>query len=103
MAMENNENMIEFISGTRSATVTFTNRKHISRIKQLYEERGDEFRYYHENKDGSVCAKIPLKWIKVNAGSKPGTRTKREMTEEQKEALRERLAAGRAKAQKKKK
>jgi len=103
MAMENNENMIEFISGTRSATVTFTNRKHISRIKQLYEERGDEFRYYHENKDGSVCAKIPLKWIKVNAGSKPGTRAKREMTEEQKEALRERLAAGRAKAQKKKK
>lgn len=103
MAMENNENMIEFISGTRSATVTFTNRKHISRIKQLHEERGDEFRYYHENKDGSVCAKLPLKWIKINAGSKPGTRAKREMTEEQKEALRERLAAGRAKAQKKKK
>lgn len=101
--MENNENMVEFLSGARTATVTFTNRKHISRIKQLYEERGDEFKYYVENRDGSVCAKIPLKWIKVNAGSKPGTRAKREMTEEQKEALRERLAAGRAKAQKKKK
>jgi len=95
--MENNENMIEFISGTRTATVTFTNRKHISRIKKLYEERGDEFKYYHENEDGSVCAKLPLKWIKVNAGSKPGTREKREMTDEQKQALRERLAKGRAK------
>ena len=95
--MENNENMIEFISGTRTATVTFTNRKHISRIKKLYEERGDEFKYYHENEDGSVCAKLPLKWIKVNAGSVPGTRAKREMTEEQKQALRERLAKGRAK------
>ena len=95
--MENNENMIEFISGTRTATVTFTNRKHISRIKKLYEERGDEFKYYHENEDGSVCAKLPLKWIKINAGSKPGTRAKREMTEEQKQALRERLAKGRAK------
>ena len=95
--MENNENMIEFISGTRTATVTFTNRKHISRIKKLYEERGDEFKYYHENEDGSVCAKLPLKWIKINAGSKPGTRAKREMTEEQKQALRERLAKGRTK------
>lgn len=103
MATENNENMIEFLSGARTATVTFTNRKHISRIKKLYEERKDEFKYYYENKDGSVCAKIPLKWIKINAGALPGTtRTKREMTEEEKQALRERLAAGRAKAKKKK-
>lgn len=100
--MENNENMIEWISGSHSATVTFTNRKHISRIKKLYEERKDEFRYFHENKDGSVCAKIPLKWVKLNAGALPGsTRAKREMTEEEKQVLRERLAAGRAKAKKK--
>ena len=32
--MENMENMIEFISGTRTATVTFTNQKHINRIKK---------------------------------------------------------------------
>ena len=85
--MENSENMIEFISGTRTATVTFTNQKHINRIKKLYEERKDEFKYLVENPDGSVCAKIPLKWIKINAGSKTG----RVMTEEQKEAARIRL------------
>jgi hypothetical protein len=101
--MENNENMIEFISGTRTATVTFTNQKHINRIKKLYEERGDEFKYYVENSDGSVCAKLPQKWIKINPGSVPGTRAKREMTEEQKEELRQRLAAGRAKSAGKKK
>lgn len=100
--MENNENMIEFLSGTRSATVTFTNQKHINRIKKLYEERGSEFKYFKENNDGSVCAKIPLKWIRVNPGSKPGSGKKREMTEEQKELLRQRLAEGRAKAAKKK-
>ena len=100
--MENTENMIEWISGTRSATVTFTNQKHINRMKKLYEERGDEFKYFKENSDGSVCAKVPLKWIKINPGSLPGTGKKREMTDEQKEALRERLAAGRAKANKKK-
>ena len=85
--MENTENMVEFISGTRTATVTFTNQKHINRIKKLYEERKDDFKYFKENTDGSVCAKIPLKWIKINAGSKTG----RVMTEEQKEAARIRL------------
>ena len=89
--MENTENMVEFISGTRTATVTFTNQKHINRMKKLYEERKDDFKYFKENKDGSICAKIPLKWIKINAGSKTG----RVMTEEQKEAVRIRLQKAR--------
>ena len=89
--MENIENVIEFISNTRTATVTFTNKKHINRIKKLYEERKDELKYLVENPDGSVCAKLPLKWIKINPGSKTG----RVMTEEQKEAARIRLQKAR--------
>lgn len=89
----NNENCIEFLSGERSAVVSFTNRKHINRIKKLYEERKDDFKYFHENTDGSICAKLPLKWIKINPGSKNG----RVMTEEQKEAVRVRLANARNK------
>ena len=97
--MENTENMIEFLSGTRTATVTFTNPKHIKKIKELYEAHPEDFKYYILNKDGSICAKIPLKWLRISAGR---TGTKREMTEEQKEQLRKRLAEGRAKAAKKK-
>ena len=41
--------------------------------------------------------KLPLKWIKINAGSKEG----RVMTEEQKEAARIRLANARKKMGKK--
>ena len=89
--------MVEFISGTRTATVTFTNQKHINRMKKLYKERKDDFKYFKENTDGSICAKIPLKWIKINAGSKEG----RIMTEEQKEAARIRLANARKKMGKK--
>ena len=89
----NNENCIEFLSGERSAVVSFTNKKHINRIKKLYEERKDDFKYFHENTDGSICAKIPLKWVKLNPGSKNG----RVMTEEQKEAARVRLANARNK------
>lgn len=89
--------MIEFLAGARTATVTFTNQKHINKIKKIYAERSSEFGYFVVNDDGSVCAKIPLKWVKINPGSVPGTRAKREMSEEEKEALRQRLAAGRAK------
>ena len=97
MSERNMENVVEFISGTRTATVTFTNQKHINRIKKLYEERKDDFKYFIENPDGSICAKLPLKWIKINAGSKEG----RVMTEEQKEAARIRLANARKKTGKK--
>ena len=97
MSERNMENVVEFISGTRTATVTFTNQKHINRIKKLYEERKDDFKYFKENEDGSICAKLPLKWIKINAGSKEG----RVMTEEQKEAARIRLANARNKMGKK--
>ena len=96
--MDNKENMVEFLSGQRTCTVTFTNQKHINRIKKLYEERKDDFTYFIENTDGSICAKIPLKWIKINPGSKEG----RVITEEQKEAARLRLAKARENMSKKK-
>ena len=89
--MENMENMIEFISGTRTATITFTNQKHINRIKKIYEERKDDFKYFKENTDGSVCAKIPLKWIKIS----PTKRNSRIYTEEEKRKIAERLGNAR--------
>jgi hypothetical protein len=70
--MENNENMIDFISNARTATVSFTNSKYINRIKALYEDedRKGEFKYFIENEDGSICAKIPLKWVKISPPKK---------------------------------
>lgn len=91
--MENKENVLEFLTGQKTCTVTFTNQKHINRIKKLYEERKEDFTYFVENQDGSICAKLPLKWLKINPGSKEG----RVMTEEQKEKARIRLAKAREK------
>jgi hypothetical protein len=91
--------VIEFFKNAHYATVSFTNPKHIRKIKELYEEHKEDFKYFKLNSDGSVCAKIPLKWIRISPGR---TGTKRELTEEQRQALRERLAAGREKAAKKK-
>jgi hypothetical protein len=88
----NNENCIEFLSGERFTTVSFSNRKHINRIKKIYEERKDEFKYFHINQDGSICAKFPLKWIKINPGAKPDpTRPKRIVSDEQKKKMQQAL------------
>ena len=65
----------------------------LTESKNYMKKKKDDFKYFVENPDGSVCAKIPLKWIKINAGSKTG----RVMTEEQKEAARIRLQKAREK------
>ncbi len=84
MKMEsNNENMIEFISGSHMATLSFTNRKHITRMKKLYESNKDDFKYFVENQDGSICCKVPLKWIKI---SPP-----KQVSDEQRQAASERF------------
>ena len=84
----NNENCIEWLSGERTTTITFTERKMINRIKKIYEDRKDEFKYLVENDDGSICAKLPKKWVKINPGSKPDpNKPKKQMSEEQKARL----------------
>ena len=41
-----------------------------------------------ENDDGSICAKLPKKWVKINPGSKPyPNKPKKQMSEEQKARL----------------
>ena len=95
--INNNENAIEYLSGEHYITVSFTDRKMINRVKKLYSERKDDFKYLKENMDGSICAKLPKKWLKLNAGSKEG----RAMTDEQKEAVRIRLQQAREKIKKK--
>lgn len=41
---KNNENCVEFLSGERYMVVSLTNRKHINRIKKLYQERKEAAR-----------------------------------------------------------
>lgn len=81
------ENNIEFLTGAETATVTFTQRKYISKMKRLHAKFPDEIKYFVENKDGSVCAEVPLTWIKISHPKK--------VSDEQREAARERLAKAR--------
>lgn len=81
----NQENAIEFLKGSKVATVTFSQSKWINKIKRLSSQYPEEVQIKHTNEDGSIVAYIPTKYIHI---SKPSTRT---MSEEERKKARERL------------
>lgn len=59
------ENMIEFLEDNKIATVTFSQGRYKSRIRKLSEDYPKECKILAENPDGSLCAHIPVEWIKI--------------------------------------
>lgn len=76
------ENVIEFIKGEDRATVTFSQGRYKSRVKNLAARYPEECQIVAENKDGSICAHIPVSWVRINPSMK--------LTEEQREKMAER-------------
>lgn len=79
-----NENNVEFLTGQRKITFTFTARKYINRIKKYKESHPDDVDFV-ENSDGSICGHVPLKWLKISPPRKV------ELTDEQKAERSERM------------
>lgn len=77
------ENTIEFTTGSKCVTVSLSQGRYKNRVKQLAKSHPEECEIVAENQDGSICAHIPVKWIRINPGS--------EISEEHKEKLRENL------------
>lgn len=83
------DNNIEWVQGDTIVTASFHAKKYINKVKRLAEQYPDEVDY-KENKDGTIICHFPLRYVKI---SHPATR---ELTEEQRQASRERFAAYRA-------
>jgi len=64
--MEFKENVIEWITGKQVATVTLSQPRYISKVKKLAKNHPEEVQILHQNKDGSVVARVPLKAVKLN-------------------------------------
>ena len=71
------ENVIEFLENHERATVSFSQGRYKTRIRNLAKQRPEECQIVAENKDGSLCAHIPTSWIRINPGM--------ELTDEQRE------------------
>ena len=78
-----NENVIEFLRNQERATITLCQPRFITRIRKLAQEYPEECKIIVENQDGSITAHIPTKWIKFIPP--------RQLSDEQKKALAERL------------
>lgn len=71
------ENVIEWVKDGKRAALSLSQRRTITRVKELAEKYPDKCQIIAENKDGSVCAHVPTEWIRINPGM--------ELTEEQKQ------------------
>lgn len=59
------ENVLEWLKDADQATLTLSQPRTITRVRQLAAKHPEECEIVAENKDGSVCAHVPVKWIKI--------------------------------------
>lgn len=83
------ENAIEWITGEKRATLTISQNRMITKIKKLASKFPDEIKIVAENEDGTILVHIPVSAIKLSI-------VKKELTEEERDVLRERLANNRS-------
>ncbi len=79
------ENNIEWYTGQDTVTASFTQAKYVNKIRK-FAEKDARVEILAENSDGSILVHLPLEYIRLNAKPK-----RRELTEEEREALRERI------------
>lgn len=77
------ENAIEWLTGQDRIAVSFSQKRFANRLKRLAEQFPDEVDII-ENQDGSVFGHMPLSWLKF--------RRPRDLSEEQRQEIADRLA-----------
>lgn len=87
------ETAFEWCDRDDMVCVSTYQKKYINVIKKLEDEHPEEVKIVAVNDDGTVCARLPKRFVHVSIGE----RRKREMTEEQKAAVGERLKVAREK------
>lgn len=83
-----NENVIEFMTNDTRATLSFSQGRYKSTIRRLAEKHPEDCQIIADNEDGSICAHVPVSWLRI---SPP-----RQYTEEQRQQMGERLRQNRS-------
>ena len=85
--MSTNASVLVIRNDTR-ATLSFSQGRYKSVIRKLAEKHPEDCRIIADNKDGSICAHVPVSWLRI---SPP-----RQYTEEQRQQMGERLKQNRS-------
>jgi hypothetical protein len=91
--MDFKENNIEWVTGLKDEakiTLTLSSKRFINKVKRICSEHPKDTKLV-ENDDGTVYAELPIACLKISYPNK------RELTEEEKEELRERIKLARKK------
>ena len=91
---KNKENAIEWLTGQDTITLSLTQQRYITKVRKL-KKKFPKLVKIRTNKDGSIFAKLPLSALKFSIILREGV----ELSEEEKDALVERLQKGRNKTQ----
>lgn len=75
----NNENCIEWLSGQHNIICSISQQKYITKIKKLAEKYPKKVKIKF-NKDGTICAKLPIKALKLSI-------IERELSDEQRKEM----------------
>ena len=78
------ENVIEWLLNDKTATVTLTQGRFITKVKELASKYPEDVKITRTNTDGSIVACIPTSYISISNRSK-------NLTDEQRQAIKERL------------
>lgn len=85
------ENVIEWINGQDTIAVTLHQGRYITKVERLAKKFPEQVKILKHNRDGSIFAKLPLKALKLSLTNKA------EMSEEQRQKVRERFAKAKEK------
>lgn len=66
------DNSLEWYIGDKYASVTASEMKLKNKIKKLAKDYPDDVKILYQNEDGSILARMPRNWIKINKPRKGG-------------------------------
>jgi len=61
------DNCIEWYTGDETVTITFSQKKWKNKLLKLAEKHPEDVKILLTNKDGSILAKLPVKYVKLTA------------------------------------
>ena len=87
----NVENVCEFITNSKYMTVSFSQKRFITKVRELAKKFPEEVKITAENEDGSIVAHMPVSALHLSI-------IRKNITDEQRQAAIERLKKAKEKA-----
>lgn len=66
------ENVIEWVTGDKYIACTFTQKKYISKVRKIALQMPELVPIFHENDDGSIFCRLPIKALKLSVITRKG-------------------------------